>query len=348
MERYNDEIQLKHILIKLSEYRTVLFKKKFSIIIFSCLFFLIGFLYAKSARTEYNATITFVVEGDNSSPLGAVAGIASQFGFDLSSGPGESSTFSQRNIIELLKSRGVVVNSLMQKAKVDGKTDLLIEHYLEINELKDDWDEDLLKSFSLYNKNSLMYDSISGVIWKDIIENNLTVELQSINADIIGLSYSSLNEEFAKVFSENLIDQMGEMYISHQTAQANNTLDFLESRADSVFNELQEAELEFARVKDINQRIVKASGRLKELQLMRQVEVLNAMYLEIIKNLELSKITLLQKTPIINIIDSPILPLDRTNMSARLAGFLAGLIGAFLSLCYFIFSKLFRDALSTS
>ena len=58
-------------------------------------------------------------------------------------------------------------------------------------------------------------------------------------------------------------------------------------------------------IKDINQRIIKASGRLKELQLMRKVEVLNTMYLEIVKNLELSKLTLLNNTPIINIIDEP-------------------------------------------
>ena len=32
MEQYNDEIQLKDILIKLSEYKTYLFNKKFTII----------------------------------------------------------------------------------------------------------------------------------------------------------------------------------------------------------------------------------------------------------------------------------------------------------------------------
>ena len=160
------------------------------------------------------------------------------------------------------------------KAKIDGKSDLLIEHYLEINEIKDDWHDNNLKAVSFYQKHSLIHDSISGVIWQKIIENDLTVELQSNNADIITLSYLSLNEEFAKEFAEKLIDQMGKMYISHQTAQANYTLDFLESRADSVFLELEKAEQEFARVKDINQRIVKASGRLKELQLMKVSKII--------------------------------------------------------------------------
>ena len=58
-----------------------------------------------------------------------MSGIASQFGFDFGNNGGES-TFSQKNIIEFLKSRRVIVNTLMQKAKINGKSDLLIEHYL--------------------------------------------------------------------------------------------------------------------------------------------------------------------------------------------------------------------------
>jgi uncharacterized protein involved in exopolysaccharide biosynthesis len=123
-------------------------------------------------------------------------------------------------------------------------------------------------------------------------------------------------------------------------------LDVLQNRADSVFSELEIAEEDFARIKDINQRIVKASGRLKELQLMRRVEVLNAMYLEIVKNLELSKIALLNQTPIINIIDEPILPLDEDKKSKTLAGLLGSFLGGFLSVCFFFFKKLFKDALA--
>ena len=77
---------------------------------------------------------------------------------------------------------------------------------------------------------------------------------------------------------------------------------------------------------------------------MREVEVLNTMYLEIIKNLEISKMTLLNKTPIINIIDKPILPLEEEKIS-KAAGILGGFLGGFLAVCFFVFRKLFRDAL---
>jgi len=84
---------------------------------------------------------------------------------------------------------------------------------------------------------------------------------------------------------------------------------------------------------------------LKELQLLRDVEVLNTMYLEIVKNLEISKMTLLNQTPIIHIIDKPVLPLEEKALSKAVAGILGGFLGGFLSLLFFIFSKLFKDTL---
>ena len=346
MESYNDEIQLKDILIKLSEYKTYLLEKKFTIITISGFFFILGVAFAISADKKYTAELTFIVEGEHSGgSLGAMSGIASQFGFDL--GGSSSTTFSQSNILELLKSRGVVEATLLQSSRIERKNDLLIEHYLKVNKIKESWErnEDFTP-VSFNDKLTHTHDSISGGIWRNIIKDKLVVELQSDEANIISLSYTSVNDEFAKEFVEALIEQMSKMYVVHQTAQAKNTLDFLQNRADSVFEELEIAEEDFAKVKDINKRIVKASGRLKELQLMRTVEVLNTMYLEIVKNLELSKITLLNQTPIIQIIDKPILPLKEDKKSKTVLGLLGAFLGGFLSVCFFIFRKLFKDALA--
>ena len=347
MEQDNDEIQLKDILIKLSEYKTYLLKKKFTIIAFSVLFFLLGIVFALNSDRKYTAELTFVVEGQQGSgaALGAMQGMASQFGFDV--GGSSSTTFSQNNILEFLKSRGVIESALMQNREVNKIDDLLIEHYLYINKIKDLWESDKnLTPVSFHRILSQDNDSVSGEVWLSILEDKLVVELQSEQANIINLSYTSVNEEFAKLFVEALIEQMSIMYVTHQTAQTQNTLDFLTSRSDSVFKELEISEQAFAKVKDINQRIVKASGRLKEQQLMRKVQVLNTTYLEIVKNLELSKLTLLNQTPIIQIIDKPILPLKSETKSIRLLGFFGVFLGGFISVTFLVIRKLFKDALS--
>ena len=345
MENYNDEIQLRDILIKLSDYKIYLFSKKFVIISVSVIFFLLGIVSKSFSDKQYTAELTFVVEGANGNNLlGPMSGMASQFGVDI--GGVSSTVFSQNNILKFLKSRGVVEAALMQSRKINKTDDLLIEHYLNHNKIKDYWNSnDDINPVSFHGVFSKDNDSVSGNIWRSIIEDKLMVKLAD-EANIITLSYTSVSEEFAKTFVEVLIEQLSKMYVTHQTAQASNTLDFLSSRSDSVFMELEIAEEEFAKVKDINQRIIKSSGRLKELQLMRRVEVLNTMYLEIIRNLEISKITLLKQTPIIQIIDKPILPLKVEKYSIILFGLLVAFLGGFLSLFFFVFRKLFADALS--
>jgi len=129
MEGYNDEIQLKDILIKLSEYKAYLFSKKFIIIAVTGFLFVLGIIFAISSDKEYNAELTFVVEEQQQGQgsLGVMSGMASQFGFDI--GGASNTTFSQKNILEFLKSRGVVEAALMQSRKINKTDDLLIEHY---------------------------------------------------------------------------------------------------------------------------------------------------------------------------------------------------------------------------
>jgi hypothetical protein len=345
MEQYNDEIELKDILTKLSDYKAYLLKKRFLIISCSLIFLILGIVGGITSDKKYIAELTFVVEDPQvrGSVLGSMSGIANQFGFDM--GGGYSSTFSQSNILQLLKSRRVVESAFMQKTKIADREDLLIDHYLRINHLPENSKKEESLLISYKDEFTLVHDSVISNIWRYIIEENLVIEMQSDAANIISLSFLSLNERFAKQFVEVLIDQMSKMYISHKTAQAHHTLSFLQERADSVFGELELAEEEYARIKDINQRIIKSSGRLKELQLMRRVEVLNTMYLEIVKNLELSKIRLLNNTPIINIIDKPILPLQDDGKSKTFLGFIGAFLGGFLSIIFFILRKLFKDAL---
>ena len=345
MSADNQEIQLKDILLKIKELKNEMLSNSIKISFFIFLFVFVSLLLVFFQDSQYKAELSFVVEDkQQSAPLSSMSGLASQFGFDLFSS--SNSTFSQKNIMELIKSRGVVSKTLMQKSLINRKSDFFISHYLSIYNLDKNWEnhEDL-KELSFNNQLSVIHDSVITLIWEDIIENDLDVELKNDETDIIYLSFICPNEQFAKLFSESLISEMSKMYISHQTKQSSNTIRFLQNRADSVFFELEKAEEDFARVKDINQRIIKASGRLKELRLMRNVEVLNTMYLELVKNLEVSKLTLLNQTPIIQVIDKPILPLKDTKISMGLTVIISFLLALFISVSYVFLRKLVRDSL---
>ena len=337
----NKEIELRDIIITLKEIKQELISRSFKIGLFVFVFTLTAFLFNISQESRYKAELSFVVEDkQKSTPLSSVSGLASQFGFDFFSS--SNSTFSQANIMELLKSRGVISKTLLRP----NNNDLFIHKYISMYNLDSDWKNNKdLDGISFKNNIEVKHDSVITMVWEKIIEDDISVEIRNDETDIIYLSFKSLDERFAKLFSENLIDEMSSMYIEYQTKQSTNTIDFLQNRADSVFNELEKAEEEFARVKDINQRIIKASGRLKELQLMRNVEVLNTMYLELVKNIEVSKLTLLNQTPIIQVIDRPTLPLEDTKLSPVLVFVISFVLSFLISVFYFVFRKMIADSL---
>ena len=337
----NKEIEIRDIIITLREIKQELISRSFKIGLFVFLFSLTAVLINFFQDSRYKAELSFVVEDkQKSTPLSSVSGLASQFGFDFFSS--SNTTFSQANIMELLKSRGVISKTLLRS----NNKKLFIQNYISMYNLDSDWKNNKdLEGITFKNQIDIKHDSIITMIWEKIIEDDISVEIKNDETDIIYLSFKSKEEKFAKLFSENLIDEMSSMYIEYQTKQSTNTIDFLQNRADSVFNELEKAEEEFARVKDINQRIIKASGRLKELQLMRSVEVLSTMYLELIKNIEISKLTLLNQTPIIQVIDRPTLPLEDTKLSTFLVFFISFVLSFLISVFYFVFRKMIVDSL---
>ena len=77
---------------------------------------------------------------------------------------------------------------------------------------------------------------------------------------------------------------------------------------------------------------------------MREVQVLNTMYLELVKNLEILKMTLLEDTPIIQVVDYPILPLQSEKNLQSFGCLFLVLVGFLVTSFLIIVRKLINDA----
>ena len=333
----DNESTLKDVFLTIRDYKNELKRKLVLIISIVILFSLIGYIYSINQEDKYVATLSFIVEGDEDGlNLSSLGGMASQFGLDF--GGGGSSSFSQQNVIELLKSRKIVEESLKKEYTISGKRYSLLEHYIINNNIIEDSSE--IKFDGIYN------DSITNIVWRQIINNKLEVSYQNDEANILNLNYSSVSSQFAKHFTESLIDEMSGMYSSYQTERIRFSLNNLKSRSDSVFSELQKSERNLARIKDRNTRVITASGRLDEIRYMREVQVLNTMYLELIKNTEIVKMSLLNETPIIQIVDTPILPLSIVKRSFMFWITIFSFLGFSIISFIIIIRKLVKDTLN--
>jgi uncharacterized protein involved in exopolysaccharide biosynthesis len=337
----NDEISLKELIQKIQEWIAYL-KTQWKLIIgIAALGATIGFVYASFQKPTYLATTTFVLEEDKGGGggLGGAMGLASSFGFDLGGGGG--GLFTSSNIIELMKSRLVVEKTLLKPIQVGNKEISLADYYIQINKLK------IKASFPINGdrtKFSLEQDSILNGISSNLIENNLTIIQKDKKVSIISLTVKTENELFSKLFCEQLLKETSDFYIETKSKKSRLNVDILQKQADSIRSELNGAITGVAAASDNVYNLNPAYNVKKTPGTRRQVDVQanTAILTQLVAQLELSKVSLRKETPLVQLIDRPILPLEKEKVGRLKSLVLGGFLAGFLSVLYLVFGQLYR------
>jgi uncharacterized protein involved in exopolysaccharide biosynthesis len=299
-----------------------------------------GILYAWMQKVKYTAVLTFVTETDSKGPVSSYAGIAAQFGIDL--GGGSNSLFEGENLIELLRSRSLIVQTLLEPT-FNGAEPLLIEEYLSINSIQENSKSEPI-NFSGHRINESRYrDSILFSAAENIIKNNLFIGKRDKKLSLIDLQVVSTNELFAKRFAEQLAENAIQYYTDYKVRKARQNVLLLEKQTDSVRSILFGSIHDVAASTDLNVNPIKQSVRTGTQRKQIDVQVNSALYVELIKNLELSRLNLRKETPLIQVIDTPILPLKKKGIGRLYAGLVGGVIGSFLAIFILLLSKWFSS-----
>jgi len=347
-----DEISLREVIIKMRESGKYLMVKWKTILIVGLIGGLLGFIYTYR-KPVYKAELSFAIQDDNSSlsgGLGAAAGLASQFGIDIG-GSSVGGAFSGDNLLELLKSRSMIEKTLLTQVQIYGKVQTLAHLFMAFNKLDEKWKNNpLLKGVDFLpgidrSKFTLQQDSILRTFYKIILKKDLTVEKVDKKLSIINVKVETKNELFSKFFTENLLKTVSDFYIDTKTKRSAQNVFVLQRLTDSVRNELNLAIKDVASNSDVNPNPNPSLQILKVPSQHRQVDVEanTVMLTELVKNLELSKISLRKEKPLIQIIDTPILPLENNKMG-KLVGIVLGiLIGISLCTVYLILTKAIKE-----
>jgi hypothetical protein len=298
-----------------------------------------GLLYSIFSKPNFIGTLEFALDEDANNSMGSLGSLASQFGLSL--GGDNSGLFGKSdNIIELFQTRNIISKVLLTEVTINNKKKLLINHYIDFNNLMAKWkSDDKLKDLGYFQPNtknlSRLQDSVITLIYQDITENLMDVSKPNKKTNIISVTITSKDEQFSKLFVENISKVVSDFYINYKTKKAKDNISILQNRADSVKNILYQKEYELANFKDKNQNLIKNESYLTQARLQRDVEILDIMNSEIIKNLELAKLTLLHNTPLIQIVDNPVLPLERKKLRKKYGILIFGALGFILSYAYF-------------
>lgn len=344
----SSEVSLKEIVTKIRMCLKYVKLKWLPILVLGIIGSALGLTYSIIKKPTYTAVCTFVLEESGKSGLGQYAGLASLAGIDLGGGGGGGGgIFQADNIIELYKSRLMLEKTLLSQVTLDGKNQLLIDRYIEFNKLRKIWKEkDHIDNISFTGNPenfSRTQDSIISGMVESFNKDLLKVDKLDKKLSIIAVQVVSKDELFAKIFNLKLVETVNNFYTLTKTKKSNQNVIVLQRQADSVKMILNSSLSGVASAIDANPN---ANPQLLALRVPSQkkqvdVQASTAIYAEIVKNLELSKISLRQDIPLIQIIDKPVLPLLKSKVSKLKGIIVGGLLGAFFCIAFVLGKKLY-------
>ena len=342
-----DEIFLKALVENMRTWSAYFLSQWKIIILAGFIGALLGLTYSLIKKPVYTATLSFALEDENSGGgLSGALGLASSFGFDLGNSGG--SIFTGSNLTELFKSRKMVEETLLSPVLVDGKKISLAEMYIQNKKWRADWKKKpkLLTIQFLPTKDRKDFtraqDSILGAIYTNLSKSSLSVGQKDKKVAIISIDVSSNNELFAKYFCDALAMQVSEFYVATKTEKSRVNMAILQKQTDSIRGELNGAITGVAAANDNTFNLNPAMNIRRTPSVRRQVDVQanTAILTELVKQTELAKVTLRKETPLIQVIDRPILPLKKEKFGKAKGIVLGGFLGGFLMLLGLMVKKM--------
>ena len=345
-----EKISLKNVFQGFKQWLVFIMDKRKKILYGSLitLALLLSYNYLKSP--VYYANTSFVLENDASASLGSLSSLASMSGINTSSLMSASNLFQIDNIQELYRSNNMLRQTLLEDVTINGKSQKLIDYFARAQKLEKKWVKEkvYLKDFYKHEKlYSRAQDSVLKEAIKLIKKDFLIVGKPNRNTSILNVGFKHKDEVFTKIFNEVLVNKVNSFYYKTQTKKTAFNLNVLQVQTDSVKRLL---DMSFLALAEIDQNIPNLNPLVKTAKVPYQKAMANlqanqAIYLEVVKQLELAKVTHRNKTPLIQIIDKPSFPLENNRwkfLNILILGTFGGgaLIVLFLSL-----QRIIRQAL---
>ncbi len=318
------------------------------LLVFAALGLSLGLFYSITYKPYYVSQLSFIINDGKSGNVNALSAIAGQLGIG-GSGP----TVTDDRILFLLSTKKVIGEVCLKK--INGTNDAIGDRFISAFRLESlIYSDTFMQGFKgftspqmseINHQESFAIDQIVGFIK---LSNRFKIESVKRKANslygnqsngIIALYFESRDEVLSKEFVNAIYLELTAFYSEAVLRNLQNNYDLLSNRADSIRNLLFETENRSAQASDDAYNVFRFRGKISEMRLRKEVEMLNVLYVEVLKNREFAKFSLDQERPLFQVVDEPILPLEKKLKSIPVFAILGSLaftmLGAFgLSMIY--------------
>lgn len=225
----------------------------------------------------------------------------------------------------------------------------MINRFIAYNKLREAWDSNPATKGVGFKPNMNVFtrtqDSLLNAISENISNNMLNVSKPDKKLGIIEVSIKTDDETFSMLFDKQIVANVNDFYIQTKTKKAAQNLQILQLQTDSVRSMLNRAITGMATSIDANPNPNMALQILKVPSQKRQVdaEANKAILTELIKNLEIAKVSLRKETPLIQVIDEPLYPLKKEKLGKTKGILIGGVIGGLITMIILMLKKLYRE-----
>jgi len=357
----DSDISLKEFILKIQEYLSALMKSWKFITFMGFLFAFIFFAWKFDTKPMFKADLTFMLNEDESGSLGGLSALIGQFGF--STGSTESNL---DKILHLSKARAVTQKTLFDSISLNNRKDYVANHLIESFKYLNIWKAGRLSKLigeDEYNIDDFMFTH-SDVKSFTLTESKALKKIHGLlagNKDSKGFFSSDYSEltgvmefsvltadpELSIILINNLYDKLSKYYIEKSVEKQEHDYNVIKSKYDSITVALNSVQNRLAYFQDSNRNLFRKQDMLVENKLRIEEQKLFTLYAEAEKQKQIAELTLNNKTPYIDLIDSPLGPLKPANAGRFFYFLLGGFLGGLFACSIVIVRKIYHEIMNS-
>ena len=314
MDNNSDEIDLIELL------KTAWNGKK-QIIIISFVFALLGVAGALLSPVVYTSSTTFINSQTESSTSSGLSGVASLIGIDLGgmSSGSEIPPSMYPQLGESIEFKRDLLNS-----NIDEKEQIKLKDFLANY-------NDIEKSVT-ENNNELFISEYEDELF-NVIDDVISISVNQKDG-FVTISANMPNSEYAANTCINAREILQKTIIDNRIKSAKQKLEYSEKQLASKRIEFEEIQNKLAYFNDSNLNLVTSSVINEREKLEAEFQIINAVMIELSKQVEQRKLQVSEDTPVFSIVKEASMPVKRSSPKRAQMVLIFGFIGLATSILY--------------
>ena len=291
------------------------------IVIISFVFVLVGVAAALLSPIVYSSSTTFINSQTESSSASGLSGVASLVGINLGgmSSGSEIPPSMYPQLGESIEFKRDLLNSY-----IDAKEQIKLEGFLaDYNDIEKSVTE---------NNNKLFISEYEDALF-NVIDDVISISV-NLKDGFVTISANMPNSEYAANTCINAREILQETVINNRIKSAKQKLEYSEKQLASKRIEFEEIQNKLAYFNDSNLNLVTSSVINERKKLEAEFQIINAVMVELSKQVEQRKLQVSEDTPVFSIIKEASMAVKKSSPKRTQMVLIFGFIGLLASILY--------------